>query len=117
MWRSTYESIGKPLPRRRNIVLSRTQKFPEVECYDNIEEILWILENELADTDEVFVIGWASLYEYFMDKAEWLYLTEIKRTVKWDTFFPVFDDHFEEAEREIYDDELDFVIYRKKRTE
>lgn len=117
MGRGTYESIGKPLPNRRNIVISRTQQFDEVETYNDPEIALSILKNELGDEDEVFVIGGASLYTYFMDKAERLYLTEIKHTYEWDTFFPKFEEHFEEVERETYNDDLDFVSYRKKRVE
>ena len=89
--------------------------YPEVECYNDPELALQILENELGEEDEVFVIGGASLYTYFMEKAERLYLTEVKKIVEGDTFFPQFSEHFEEAEREVYDDELDFVVYRKKR--
>ena len=114
MWRGTYESLGKPLPNRRNIVISRTMTFPEVECYTSPEDTLGVLQNELADEDEVFVIWWASLYSYFMPQADWLYLTEIKRVYEWDTFFPEFEEHFEEAEREVYSAALDFVLYRKK---
>ena len=117
MWRGTYESIGKPLPWRRNIVISRSQKFDEVECYNDPELALEVLENELWENDEVFIIWWASLYKYFMNKADRLYLTEIKKTYEWDTFFPDFSEHFEEVERQIYNDELDFVTYRKKRVE
>jgi dihydrofolate reductase len=73
-----------------------------------------ILEDELGDEEEVFIIGWASLYTYFMNKADWLYLTEVKHVVQWDTFFPTFEEHFEETERESYDKNLDFVTYRKK---
>ena len=117
MGRGTYESIGKPLPHRRNIVISRTMSYPEVESYNDPELALQVLENELGDDDEVFIIGGASLYTYFMDRAERLYLTEIKKIVEGDTFFPEFEEHFEEAERDAFDDELDFVVYRKKRVE
>ena len=114
MWRWTYESIGKKLPNRRNIVISRTVEYDEVECYNDPLLALEILENELWDEDEVFIIGGASLYTYFMDKAERLYLTQVKHVVEGDTFFPVFKEHFEEVERDTYDENLDFVSYRKK---
>jgi len=114
MGRGTYESIGKPLPWRRNIVISRTQQFDEVETYKDPELALEILNDELGAEDEVFIIGGASLYKYFMDKADRLYITEIKKTYEWDTFFPDFSQHFEEVEREKFNDELDFVTYRKK---
>lgn len=114
MGRSTYESIGKPLPWRRNIVISRTKHFDEVELYNDPELALGILDNELDEHDKVFVIGWASLYSYFLKSAQRLYLTEIKKIYEWDTFFPEFKDHFEEVEREERE-ALDFVLYRKKR--
>ena len=116
MGRWTYESIGKPLPNRRNIVISTAANYPEVECYNDPQLALDKLAIELGEEDEVFIIGGASLYSYFMDTAQWLYLTEVKRIIEGDTFFPAFEEHFEEAEREVYDDDLDFVIYRKKRT-
>lgn len=114
MWRWTYESIGKKLPNRRNIIISRTVKYDEVEYYNDPQLALDVLQDELGDEDEVFIIGGASLYTYFMDKTERLYLTEIKHVVEWDTFFPSFEAHFDEVERETYDDDLDFVTYRKK---
>ena len=117
MGRGTYESLGKPLPHRRNIVISSTMSYPEVESYNDPELALQVLESELGDDDEVFVIWWATLYTYFMGKAERLYLTEIKKVVEGDTFFPDFSEHFEEVERQVFDEELDFVTYRKKRVE
>jgi dihydrofolate reductase len=117
MWRWTYESIGKPLPNRRNIVISRTQEYDEVEYYNDPQLALDVLEDELGDEDEVFIIWGESLYTYFLDKAERLYLTEVKHIVEWDTFFPEFGEHFEEVERDVYNENLDFVSYRKKRVE
>lgn len=117
MGRNTYESIGEPLPYRRNIVISRTMKFPEVETYTTPELALDMLEEELDQEDELFIIGGASLYEYFLDKAQRLYLTQIKRTYEWDTFFPHFEDHFDEIDRENFSSEIDFVTYRRKRVE
>ena len=114
MGRWTYESIGKPLPKRRNIVISTTMTYPEVECYHDPQLAIDILEDELGDEDEVYIIWGATLYGYFMEKAEWLYITEIKKTYSWDTFFPPYKEHFEEVEREVYNDELDFVTYRQK---
>lgn len=116
MGRQTYESIGKPLPKRRNIVISRSKTFEEVETYNDPEIALTTLEDELDEHAEVFVIGGATLYTYFMDRAEWLYLTELKESYAGDTFFPDFAEHFEEVERSRYD-AYDFVTYRKKRIE
>ncbi len=109
--------MGEPLPYRRNIVISRTTKFPEVETYTDPELALDMLEDELDQDDEVFIIGGAMIFEYFVEKAQRLYLTEIKRTYEWDAFFPAFEDHFEEIDRENFSSEFDFVTYRRKRVE
>ncbi len=116
MWRSTYESIGKPLPWRENIVISSTKTFPWTITYNDPELAYTLLEDECDEHDEVFIIWWATLYNYFIDRAERLYLTEIKEIYQWDTFFPDFEDHFEEVER-IDKWAYDFVTYRKKRVE
>lgn len=74
MGRKTYESIGKPLPNRVNIVISNTTNFTEVITVKSFEEAL-----EIASlyNKEVFVIGGASLYEKVLDGADKLYLTWI----------------------------------------
>ncbi len=117
MGRNTYESLEEPLPYRRNIVISRSAKFQEVETYTDPQSALDMLEDELDQEDELFVIGWGTLFEYFIDKAQRLYLTQIKRSYEGDTFFPAFEEHFEEVDRENFSSEMDFVTYRRKRVE
>jgi dihydrofolate reductase len=116
MGRQTFESIGKPLPGRENIVVSTSATFPWVRMFNDPELAYDTLADELAEHDELYIIGWATLYSYFIDRAERLYLTEIKAVYQWDTFFPDFEEHFEEVER-ISHDTYDFVTYRKKRVE
>lgn len=74
MGRKTYESIGKPLPNRVNIVISTTTNFTDVITVNSFDEAL-----DMASTfdKEIFVIGGASLYEKVIDDAEKLYLTWI----------------------------------------
>jgi len=114
MWRNTFLSIGKALPNRRNIVLTRGETYPDVEIFHDPELILEVLEDELDAHDQVFIIGGESLYRYYLPHAEYLYLTEIKKTYEWDTFFPECQEEFEAIERVEYP-EFDFVTYRKKR--
>lgn len=114
MGRQTFESIGKPLPWRTNIVVSKQFAFPWITVYNDPELAYEVLEDELDEHDEVYVIWGASLYTYFLDRAERLYLTEIKAVYQGDTFFPAFEDYFEEVER-IPHSSYDFVTYRKKR--
>lgn len=89
MGHKTFASIGKPLPKRQNIVLSRqTLAIPGVECYTNRDE----LDHYLARCPGAkFIIGGASLYQMYLNVAEKLYLTEVKATKPADTFFPKFD--------------------------
>lgn len=107
---NTYLSLGRPLPNRRNIVLSK-EPIEGVEYYTSIPALMEQLEKE--GVSEFFVIWWAFVYQQFIDKADILYLTEIKKEYDWDTFFPAFEDKFVEVSREIWE-ELDFVVYKKK---
>lgn len=116
MGRQTYESIGKPLPGRNNIVVSKTTNFDGVTTYNDPELAYETLADELEEQDELYIIWWATLYKYFLDRTEWLYLTEINAIYQGDTFFPAFEEHFDEIER-IPHDGYDFVTYRKRRVE
>ncbi len=116
MGRQTFLSIWKPLPGRDNVVVSKTTDFPWVRNFNDPELAYEVLSNELWEQDELYIIWWATLYNYFLDRTERLYLTEIKAIYQGDTFFPAFEEHFEEVER-IDHGEYDFVTYRKKRVE
>ena len=87
---NTYNSIGKALPKRKNIVLTddlNKIKNEEVIKYDNIEALI---EKELKNDNENFIIGGASLYNYFYPLADKMYLTLINSEDKEaDTYFPI----------------------------
>ena len=85
---NTFVSLGRVLPSRKHIVLSFEKvKLPlEVIQFNNLED----LNNYIKDKD-VFIIGGASMYKQFIDKADRLYLTEIDNTHKADVYFPNFD--------------------------
>lgn len=85
MGRKTYDSIGKPLPGRRNIVIS-TKKLiiPGVEVIQNIEEL-----NQM-NLDIIMVMGGQQIYEMMLPHADGLYLTEVHTKCLVDTFFPKF---------------------------
>ncbi len=107
---NTFLSIGKPLPNRRNIVLSK-KAVEWLETYTSIENMIKQLESE--NIQEIFIIGWASIYRQFLPIADSMYLTEIKKEYEWDTTFPEFESEFIEIERE-ETDEMDFVVYKRK---
>ena len=92
MGRKTYQSIGKPLAGRTNIVVTRNR---DLEIAGSV--IKHSLEDALAfaaplSSDEVFVIGGERLYTDALPKANKLYLTLVDLEVEGDTFFPAYDD-------------------------
>lgn len=88
MGRKTFESIGRPLPGRKNVVLSRNANFKAEGCYviHSAAEAL-----ELAGSENAFVIGGAEIYAGFMDYAERLYITLIDENFDGDAHFPEID--------------------------
>lgn len=86
MGRKTYDSIGKPLPNRRNIVITRNQQMEiaGAEVVNSLGEAMALCSNE----DEVFVIGGAELYKHTLPAAKRLYLTKVDGDYNADTFFP-----------------------------
>ena len=87
MGRLTYDSIGKALPERKNIVLSRNLIDSNVFIFDNFEEVLDFTKDE----DEVFIIGGQDIYSQTIDKVNKLYLTTIDANIEGDKYFPEID--------------------------
>ncbi|MBT2695043.1 dihydrofolate reductase [Bacillus sp. ISL-55] len=121
MGRKTYESIGKPLPGRENIIITRDENYDPEGCtvMHSIGEMLaYAAENK---SEEIFVIGGAEIFKEVLQHSDKLYLTMIHHQFEGDTFFPVFDiDKWELESRGIglkneknpY--EYEFLIYKRK---
>ncbi|HHJ35478.1 MAG TPA: type 3 dihydrofolate reductase [Gammaproteobacteria bacterium] len=90
MGRKTYESIGKPLPGRTNIVLSRNTdtRFEGVVCVTSFDEARAVV----PDAEEIMVIGGSTIYEMLMPEAGRLYLTYVDAAFEGDAWFPDFDE-------------------------
>lgn len=106
MGRKTYESIGRPLPGRTNIVITRNSNWTAggVEVVESLEAAL-DLARELAlaiGATELMVIGGAQVYRQAMPLAARLYVTEVDAEVEGDAFFPKIDDSWVEVVRECY---------------
>jgi len=120
MGRATFQSLGKPLPGRKNIVISTTlPKVEGIEVVSSLEEAFHML----TDEPRVFIIGGASVYRQAIQEADTLYITHLHTTVKdADTFFPAIDssvwrinsksESFTDTESGI---KFEFVTYSKKR--
>ena len=101
MGRKTFESIGRPLPGRHNIVLSSQPS--------NDERVTWVASPEAAiaaagDVEEVMVIGGGSIYSQFLPLAQRMYLTHVDAEVGGDTYFPDYEpDEWETSFSEFHD--------------
>ncbi len=95
MGRKTYQSIGRPLPARLNIVITRDESFfaEGVTRVSSLEQALLLAKDyaETHDLDEVFVIGGGQIYHQVLGKADQIYLTRVLTTLEGDTLFPAID--------------------------
>ena len=99
MGRKTYDSIGRPLPGRTNLILTRQQGLQVEGCtvVNTVEEVL----AAVSDADEVMVMGGAEIYAQLFDQADRLYITEIDGEFEGDAWFPAFDrSRWQEISRE-----------------
>ena len=96
MGRKTYQSIGRALPGRANIVVSRNSKFeaPDADVTPDVDSALSKARTiaEIKGGGEVFVIGGAEVYEQAMSAADRIYLTRIHAEFPGDVFFPILDE-------------------------
>lgn len=120
MGRKTYESIGRPLPGRTNIIISRNTGYRQPGCLvlDSLEEAL---SQGCLDDKKLFVIGGSELYEAAMPLVKAIYMTQVHQSFEGDTFFPELNsDCWQEVSRETIDNDpavpfsYSFVEYRPK---
>jgi dihydrofolate reductase len=113
MGRKTYESIGKPLPNRATVVLSRSSELiPGVQVAASLEEL-----NQLRPAfagREIFICGGAQIYQAALPLCSDLYLTLVKRVVEGDTYFPPFENEFELQEEILTTAEFSILHYRSR---
>ena len=93
MGRKTYESLGKPLPGRENLVLSRTATLDGVRVFRSLSEI-----EEPTDGRQLYVIGGAELYAALLPRCSEILLTRVSIDVAGDTWFPEFENEFDAGE-------------------
>jgi dihydrofolate reductase len=119
MGRKTFESIGRPLPGRQNIIISRDVNYQQEGCliFNGLDAAV----QYCSDQDEVFVIGGATLYEVTLERADRLYITQINQAFEGDTWFPEIDieDWQEVAREDINNDasvdfKYSFIRYDRK---
>jgi len=112
MGRKTYESIGKPLPGRENIVLSRTM--PETPGITIIRSLDELKEPEFTQGGrDLFVIGGEEIYRLLLPKVQELYVTKVLRTIEGDTRFPEFESDFDAGTKVL--ETNDFSVWKYSR--
>ncbi len=125
MGRKTYESIGRPLPGRRNIVISRDEGYSAegIDTVTSVEQALSLVDGSDGNkaVDEIMVIGGGAIYNHCLSNADRLYVTHIKAAIDGDTKFPKYDEvdwQKTESELRVSDEknayDLDFCVYERK---
>ncbi len=125
MGRKTFESIGRPLPGRKNIVVTKQNNWRSegVDVFNSIESALDFAKSVAKSTDqtEVMVIGGANLYEQVLPLSSKLYITRVHANIEGDAFFPEFESSnwrlvsqeiSEPSEKDQY--ACSFLVYDKK---
>lgn len=103
MGRKTFESIGRALPQRTNIIITRNKDYKAkgcLVCY-SLDKAIKLAKNK--DKDEIFIIGGGQIYKQAIGLADKLYLTLVDKELEADTFFPDYSD-------------FDKITYQKKQT-
>jgi dihydrofolate reductase len=119
MGRRTFESIGRPLPDRRNIVMTRQANYAAEGCevVSSMNEALELVHG----TDEVMIIGGGLVYRDFLSHADRIYLTRVQADVEGDTHFPEIDEaawqlvrsqHHAADDRHVY--EFDLLVFERR---
>jgi dihydrofolate reductase len=111
--RKTFESIGRPLPGRKNIILSghRGLQVEGAVVAHGLAEALELCGGE----EEVFICGGGPLYQEAMSRADRIYLSVIHRNYEGDTFFPEIPARFAEISREEVKEEIPYAVVRYER--
>lgn len=121
MGRKTFESIGKPLPNRTSIIISRNNDYQVEGCIvvSSLEEA--IEKAKEIETEEAFIIGGAQIYALALDMADTVYLTQVHHNFEGDAFLPVLDTNiWTETERKSFQPDekhayaFDFVTLEKR---
>jgi dihydrofolate reductase len=120
MGRKTYESIGRPLPKRKNIILTRDKNYTAEGCIvvHDIKEALDVAKKSEGGSEKIFIFGGSEIYELFLDITDRLTLTLVDSDRVGDKKFPDFEDKFIVAEKfggDIFENEtFEWVDYVRK---
>lgn len=113
MGRGVFEELNeKPLPGRKNVVLSRSKSYDHVSTFKSIDDAL----DYLSDQEQVFIIGGGEIYKQTIDRVDELIITKVKKEYEGDTYFPEYRDEIGEIWKEVWredHEEFSFVKYER----
>lgn len=115
MGRKSFEEIGKPLPNRTTIVVSRTKMYEAENCItvSSLQEAI-----EAAGESDIYISGGAGLYEEVLPLVDKMYITLVEKKIQGDTFFPEFkEEDFIKTFEERYEGEIpySYLTYERKK--
>jgi len=112
MGRKTYESIGRPLPKRQNIILSKTmdQPLPGTILYNGINEFI---NSTKEHPDPIFIIGGAQIYSSLINLTQEIFLTFVYKDYEGDAKFPLFESEFTYNKNELVTDQFEIRHYHR----
>ncbi|WP_173932103.1 dihydrofolate reductase [Chelativorans sp. Marseille-P2723] len=125
MGRKTWESIGKPLPERYNVVISRDPGYRAegADVAASLEEALELAQNRLGEASEICIIGGGEIFHEVMPRADRLHVTHVEAEIEGDAFFPtidlaiwhpVYEEVVPAGEKDLYPTR--YVIYERQKT-
>jgi len=94
MGRKTFESIGRPLPGRLNIVITRNPDYKAegITAFGSVDDAVAYVKKHADEwKDEIFIVGGGEIYKQTLPKTDRIYLTEVHRKIEGDTFYPAVD--------------------------
>ena len=122
MGRKTYESIGRPLPNRYNIIVTRDKNFTQDNCsiQYSLEDAVIKAKNycEANNCEEIFIIGGSDIYNQSINIIKRAYITEVHKEFEGDSFFQPLGSEWIEITRQYQGNEIDeiphsFVVFEK----
>jgi len=113
MGRKTFESIGRPLPGRHNIVVTRSGEIEGVEIVRDLTTFNPALYE--ANGRDLFVIGGSEIYRALLPKCDVIYVTMVKQEYEGDTYFPEFESYFKVCELIRETPLYEVLLYRRAR--
>lgn len=113
MGRKTYESIGRPLPKRQNIVLTRDRNWTTTGV-TVINEPAALSSLPLPDEGPIYIIGGSQIYAAFLPLLDELIVTQVRKIYRGDTYFPAYAHLFEAPEILVEAEDYEVLRYSKK---